>query len=84
MLDLAALFDDPDFFDVDPKNQIEIIRQRAGHVWEILLQKKRRRDREKRRACVLSLAQEDLPIAEIAMKAGLSRQAVYKIIKKDK
>lgn len=87
--EITDLFDDPDFFGIDQQNQIEIIRQRlgcdykrAGDIHALLLGRKKRRDKRTRREMVIKLRGEKVPVTQIAQRAGISRQAVYDILKK--
>lgn len=91
MNDLADLFDDPDFYNIDLQNQIEIIRQRIGgdykrarDIHALLLRKKKRRDKRQRHTKILQLHRDGLTPTEIAKQSGVSRQTVYTVINKGK
>lgn len=86
---LAALFDDPDFLNIDYDNQIRIIMQRIGCDWDraeairdhtvkkLKAQKRRARDAE-----IIAMHLAGLSDIKIAARVGLTRQQVYNIRKK--
>ena len=88
---LAQMFDEPDFYEHTTLHQLEIIRQRLGcdytrahHVREILIKKKKRRDRKNLHADIIELYKRKKTVAHIARQKGVSRQTVYSVIKKAK
>lgn len=88
---VAAMFDDPDFLNIDQDNQIRIIQQRLGagcryerasHIRNLVLKrlnKKIRKDRDHR---IMTLYRAGKTAIEIAAQESLTRQQIYNIIKR--
>ncbi len=90
--DIAQHFSDHDLFsNLDDKTKIEIIRQHMGSTYTdatrllpLILRYARHTKKKSRSALLAQLYAENLPVAHIANRLGISRQAVHTLIKKDR
>lgn len=83
---LAALFEDPDFENIDPDNQVRVIMQRLGCEWpraayirDITIKRLKKSKILQRNCDIIKLHQSGISDIDIAAKVSLTRQQVYNI-----
>lgn len=88
---VTALFDDPDFLNIDLDNQIRIIQQRLGAdcswaraaaIRDMAVKKLRRIKREDRDTRIVRAHRAGDTAMKIAAQENLTRQQVYNILKR--